>query len=208
MPSTQLEITALIDRRCRELGLTRVELIKNCCYRNVAKGLRRLEQLRSGDLSTTIGLIERLPQALHVPDSAVTQAIDLTRGQLHDAHDTAWRAAFKPYAVILTDRSVPQPIFVAAVIGVDRLLRIDFEPELRPVGYAHAALKSVRNRLLEFRSDQLPAFGRPIGVVINFGPDYSVRFDLSGKVMETVTRAHRPGKAVFENEKGRSTGGK
>jgi hypothetical protein len=123
MPGAQLEITALIDRRCRELGLTRADLIRNCGYSNVAKGLRRLEQLRSGDLSTTAGLAERLPDALGVPDNAVTAAIERTRKQLCDAEDAAWRAAFKPHAVILTERSVPQPIFVAAVIGVDRLLR-------------------------------------------------------------------------------------
>jgi hypothetical protein len=34
---------------------------------------------------------------------------------------------FQPHAVILTERSVRQPIFVAAIIGVERLLRVDFD---------------------------------------------------------------------------------
>jgi hypothetical protein len=34
---------------------------------------------------------------------------------------------FRPHGVILTERSVPQPIFVAAIIGAERLLRVDFD---------------------------------------------------------------------------------
>ena len=34
---------------------------------------------------------------------------------------------FQPHAVILTERTGPQPIFVAAIIGVERLLRVDFD---------------------------------------------------------------------------------
>lgn len=34
---------------------------------------------------------------------------------------------FRPHAIIATDRSVPSPIFVAALIGVEKILRIDFD---------------------------------------------------------------------------------
>ena len=39
--------------------------------------------------------------------------------------EAEWRAAFQPHAIIATDRSVPSPIFVAALIGVEKILRID-----------------------------------------------------------------------------------
>ena len=34
---------------------------------------------------------------------------------------------FRPHGVILTERSVSQPIFVAAIIAAERLLRVDFD---------------------------------------------------------------------------------
>ena len=43
-----LAIEALVSRRCDELGLSHKELIRRCGYKNVSKGLRRLEQLYAG----------------------------------------------------------------------------------------------------------------------------------------------------------------
>jgi hypothetical protein len=87
---------------------------------------------------------------------------------------------FTPHALILTERSVPQPTFVAAVIGVERLLRVDLDAAAAPVTFAGQALRAVRRRLAQWGSDQLPAFGRPIGVVVNYGPDRAVAFDMDG----------------------------
>src|ERR1700730_618424 len=41
-----------------------------------------------------------------------------------EARDKIWRENFRPHAIILTERTVPSPIFVAAMIGVENLLRI------------------------------------------------------------------------------------
>ena len=99
-------------------------------YKNIAKGLRRLDELLAGELNKTRDLIRALPAALDVPTEVVKQAIEETRRQIAEAQEAArqareaaWRAAFRPHAIILTERTVPQPIFVASIIGVERLLR-------------------------------------------------------------------------------------
>jgi hypothetical protein len=46
---------------------------------------------------------------------------------LLESAEAAWRAAFRPHAVIMTDRERPEPLFVAAIIGVNVLLRVDFD---------------------------------------------------------------------------------
>jgi hypothetical protein len=54
----------------------------------------------------------------------------------------------------------------------------------------------IRRRLSEFSSksgripDALPAFGRPIGVIVNYTPDRAIRFDLDGNALEILPRAH------------------
>jgi hypothetical protein len=196
MPNTQqpmLAINALVTRRAKELGLGPVELVRRCGYKNVTKGLRRLEQLRGGDFKRSVGLIGMLPPALGVPVDVVKKAVEDTQRYLEESAEAAWRAAFKPHAVITTDQERPQPLFIAAFIGVNVLLRVDFDPTSSPVTYVSQALDGVRQRRQRWRGNSLPAFGRMNGFIVNFSPDSAVRFDLDGNAIEIFDQAYRIG---------------
>jgi hypothetical protein len=106
-----------------------------------------------------------------LPADVVQKAIDDTTRQLHEAREAAWRASFRPHAIILTDRKIPQPIFVPALIGVDELLRIDFPPAANPELYPDLAIEGIRTKLARWNrnfnrrkglgSYQLPALVTP-----------------------------------------------
>jgi len=96
---------------------------------------------------------------------------------------------FQPHAIIVTERSIPSPIFVAALIGVEKILRIDFNLSLPEETYVHQALAQI--------PEQTIAFGKPIGVTVNYAPDRAVRCDLKGNPIETFTSAVQCGKASF-----------
>src|SRR4029078_6912651 len=128
--------------------------------------------------------------------------VEATQRQLHEAQEAAWRAAFRPHAVILTEKDRPEQIFIAAIIGVDRLLRVDLDPTEGEVTYIDQALRGIRQKLARWNSKvdvsavglgvlPLPCFGRPVGVIVNYTPDRAVRFDLSGQPIEVLDRAHR-----------------
>jgi hypothetical protein len=51
----------------------------------------------------------------------------------------------------------------------------------------------IRSRTAEL----IPAFGKPVGFVINYSPDKAVRFDRNGQPIETQDEAVRPGTAVL-----------
>jgi hypothetical protein len=108
----------------------------------------------------------------------------------------AWRAAFRPHAVVLTERERPQPLFVAALIGVDVLLRIDFDLTADPITFQKQARDGLRDKLARWHGC-LPAFGRPIGLIVNYGPDRAIRYDLKGNEVELFDRAYRLGMAEF-----------
>jgi hypothetical protein len=130
LPDTQeqtLAISALVGRRCKELGLSGVELVRRCGYKNISKGLRRLEQLHAGDFKRSVGMVRMLLAALGVPVDVVKGTVEETQRYLLESAEAAWRAAFRPHAVIMTDRERPEPLFVAAIIGVNVLLRVDFD---------------------------------------------------------------------------------
>ncbi len=157
-----------------------------------------MQELLAGDVVKTKTLIEALPAALDLPKDVIQGAIQVTQQQLDGrerqrqaAQDAAYRHDFKPHAIILTERTRPLPFFVAAIIGVERLLRVDFHETANPITFFHLALGGLKVKLAEWRSDQLPAFGRPTGIAVNYTPDFSVRFDLSGTPLEISHSAYR-----------------
>jgi len=58
------------------------------------------------------------------------------------------KQTFQPHAIILAERTVPSPIFVAALIGVDRILRINFDPDQPPVTYIRQAMAGIDPTML------------------------------------------------------------
>ena len=159
---SDLAITALIRSRMTELGLSRGEFAKRLGYKNVAKGIRRIDGLCEGDIEGTKQFLDVLPRALETSAETVKRALDQTVRELElaekqeaEARDKIWRENFRPHAIILTERTVPSPIFVAAIIGVEKLLRIDLDLTQGPVSF----MRQVLDRLPE----GVPAFGKPVG---------------------------------------------
>ena len=58
-------------------------------------------------------------------------------------------------------------------------------------------------QVLDRLPDQVPAFGKPIGFVINYSPDKAVRFDSTGQPIAVLDKAVRPGTAVLTRLGGR-----
>lgn len=106
------------------------------------------------------------------------QAIEDTKRHFKEAEESAYRASFIPHAIIATARKIPQPIFVAAVIGVDRLLRIDFENTEDPTTFIKPALDGVKHKCARWGCNHIPAFEQPTSVILNYSPDHAVGFDL------------------------------
>jgi hypothetical protein len=193
---SDLAIATLIRSRTTELGLSCGEFAKRLGYKNLAKGIRRIDALCEGDIEGTKQFLDALPQALETSAETVQLALDQTVRELElaekqeaEARDKIWRENFRPHAIILTERTVPSPIFVAAMIGVEKLLRIDLDLTQGPVSFVRQAV----DRLPE----GVPAFGKPIGFVINYSPDKAVRFDRNGQPIAILDKAVRPGTAVL-----------
>ena len=195
--SPQLPIQKLISDRCQVLGLKRADLIRRSGFKNEAKGSRRLKALLAGDFDSSRGLIAGLPAALEIPAYVVMKAIEESKTLISAVKDYQWRLTFKPHAIILTERKVPKPIFIAAMIGMERLLRVDFDLNQGPLTFVQQAIEGVRCKLLEWNGVALPAFGQPIGFVVNYGPDRALRFDLTGKPAEIFPKAYCIGQALL-----------
>jgi hypothetical protein len=183
-------IRQLIEDRCRTLNISRRHLIRRAGYENTGKGLRRLDELLAGELRTT-RTYRTAPAALDVAPELVTLAISETDRQRRAEQERAYRAAFKPHAIILTENNRSSHITFAAITGADRQLRIDFEPGSNRMTYIRQALREVRQR------GGVRFYGKAVGVIVNYSPDHAIRFDLDGNAVEVLPRAYEPGQLMF-----------
>jgi hypothetical protein len=193
---SDLAIATLIRSRMTELGLSRGEFVKRLGYKNIAKGIRRIDVLCEGNVEGTKQFMDVLPQALETSAEIVTLALDQTVQEIElaeqqeaGARDKIWRENFCPHAIVLTERTVPSPIFVAAIIGIEKLLRIDLDATQGPVSFVRQVLDRI--------PEGVPAFGKPMGFVINYSPDKAVRFDSNGNQSQCWIRQSVQGPPFF-----------
>lgn len=95
------------------------------------------------------------------------------------------KPSFIPHAIILTEFSVPRPIFAAAMIGADNYKRIDFEPNSQPLSYVDQILKKL--------PVGVPCFGLTTGFVINYSPEKAIQFDKAGTPVATLSNIQKLG---------------
>jgi hypothetical protein len=191
----------LIETRRAGLGLRRGELARRCGFRNISKGLRRIENVCNGDLASpgAKGVIVALPAALESEASEVEKAVKETaaiitraREEEEAKREAAWRASFAPSAYLVGTESRPSSITIYGFGGgAERWLRIPLDLSQPPVTFMPQALTVVR------RTPTVTFFGPTKGFVVNYTPDRAVQFDTDGNVIASFDNAYRPGEVEF-----------
>ena len=169
MARTDLPLPKLIEGRTRQLGLRRSELVARCGYKNITKGLRRLDEVNTGNLERAAGLLKGLPVGLELAPEVVQRAVDETIWQIAAEEDARWRASFEPAAYLLGTSNRPSQIWAFGISGgADRWLKIPLDLTLGPESFAYQALSVVR------RTPQVQFFGPTTGFIVNYTPDLSL----------------------------------
>ena len=113
--------------RAKALGLSRTDLVRRSGYRDLNSGQRALtELLQTGIVPSFIEM--KLAGVLEVDQEFLDTVLLATARQLHDearsrilAREDSYRAAFRPHLQVQTERRVPSPIFIAALLSTKRL---------------------------------------------------------------------------------------
>src|ERR1700681_2601966 len=92
---SDLAIATLIRSRMIELGFSRGEFAKRLDYKNIAKGIRRIDALCDGDIEGTKQFLDVLPQALETSAETLKRALDQTVRELELAEKQAAEARDK-----------------------------------------------------------------------------------------------------------------
>jgi len=194
-----LAIEKLIVDRCQALGLSRSDLVRRAGFKNVAKGLRRLDELCAGEMKLTVSLIVGLPAALELPTGAITDTMRQTVQQLDEVariaeekREAVWRATFRPCAYLLGTETRPSQITIYGMTGgSERWLKIPLDLSQSAVTFASQAFA------VAGRTPVVTFFGKTIGFIVNYTPDCAVRFDLNGNPVEAFDHAYEPGNVTI-----------
>ncbi len=195
----QLPIETLIMERSAALKLRRSDLVHRAGFKNVAKGLRRLDELCAGELKTTASLIVGLPVALELPIEVIAAAIRQTEQQIAEARriaeqeeEAACRAQFQPCAFLVGTTDRPSSISIYGFSGgADKWLKIPLDISQPPITFAAQALEVAR------RTPFVQFFGATTGFIVNYDPDNAIHFDLDGNPVEVLNHAYQPGEVTL-----------
>jgi hypothetical protein len=196
MSRTTSPVRSLVERQSKVLRIRRSELARRCGFKNIDKGIRRIEALCGGDLDSLSAhkIVKALPIALEVGEDDVDLAVRETayliaQGKQIAAaeREIAWRGSFKPQAYLCGTQARPSSITMYALSGgPERWLKIPLDCSRPPVTYATQALVVVHN------TPTVPFFGPTTGFIVNYTPDCAVKFDVNGDPVEILGRAYCP----------------
>ena len=209
---TKLPLAELIECRLRQLGLTPQALGFRLGYSNPAKAGGRVYALCEGHLDNrkSRAAFVRLADALELPADQVRHVIKLTRESLAEqkrnadeqkqkevhAKEIAWRAEFKPHAVIITERRIPSQItFCALAGGPEALLIIPLDLSQPPITFIRQAVAGLPRKAPVGTDGRryIRFFGEPLGLIINYSPDHALHCDLEGNPIKWLSAAYRVG---------------
>lgn len=193
-----------IADRANALGLTRRELVERLGYRDrLAKGHKVLAEI------LLTGMVPRdctsLAAALEI-DETVLDAVLYTTARQQEAErqqrllarESVYLDRFVPHLQIKTERRIPSPIFVAALLTADRLRIVYLHNDINSIEEAdrdeivqHAILKHYRDS-----SGHVPAFGRVEGYYFvrfaGFGSvDFGIPYDCFGSRIGSLMKVRR-----------------
>jgi hypothetical protein len=180
-------LNELIISRIKDLGLSRRDFICRLGYQNIPKGERRLRSLEAGDLSLAKKMKVAIASASQVPVGAVEEAISAEWDARRRRDDEAYRATFRPHAVLRTTQSIPSPITIAGLINAEKGLFVSVPEDIAADQYAGFVAESL--------PEGVPCYGRVTGFVLNYSPDHAVEFDLTGNPIREFDRAVRVGQS-------------
>jgi hypothetical protein len=201
--------------RSRVLGISRTELVHRLGYQNIGSGHRALtEVLLTGAVTSHVA--KYLAQALEAEDVLVEAVIGATTRQKRDEarrrrveSERAYLASFRPHLQVQTQRAVPSPIFVAALLTVARL-RIIALPDEALIANEEARDGIIKTIIIDHwreHGGRVPAFGGITGYVLVLvagygGFDFGLPFSITGDRAGAMLKIERLGTATLGTRRG------
>lgn len=190
-----------LARQCATHGIRRGQIPELLQLSNVNKALRRFDALVAGGLHDE-DLIDRIRRCEPLGGDAFEEALAETRHQIAvDEQERALheelqrRAAFRPHLWVIHENRVPSPIFVVAMLGIDRFKRIELPDEIAALthtGHIMMEIASMLNERLKDPKYLSSPFGKPKQILYRDAYDHSYVYDVAERRFTDEQHKHPP----------------
>jgi len=180
----QTAVRNLVHQRLEELKLSPRTVIERLGYRNINRGLCRLEALCS-HAHATAEFIERLATALALPLGALQRACAETRQALRDEREQAARERFRPFLSVETAGPRTMGLVIAA-LAWSTIKQIQLPKDI-PSWKLDDQLQHIRQLIATHHQREegmVRGFGSITGYVYHQTFDHRIAFSVRGDVMD------------------------
>jgi hypothetical protein len=207
-------IGRLILEHTRSLSISRTELARRLGYRNISNGHKALaEALKTGTVPAHMR--KHLATALKLDDPVIESVIESTSRQRRDewrarllASEREHMARFQPHLRTETARTVPQPIYIAALIGTARLRLVEVPSEIWEASVDERNL--LVNQVIQYHYRAHKEHVVPFGAILSYTlvtmpgylVDFGYPFDTAGNPAGPMQPVKRLGEATLGVKRG------
>ncbi len=202
-------ISRFIIERARTLGLSRKDIAIRLRYLDIGKAHRALDAaLATG--TVPLHMRRHLANGLETDDAVLDAVIAATLRQQQDEgrarlldRERQYAASFRPHLRAETERAIPQPIFIAALLTTSRLRHVELSDEAWTAGpdrRDQLVKEAIRRHYREQRG-QIPAFGSIVGytqvVMAGYVVDFGFPYDTAGEPVGPLQAVKRLGEGTL-----------
>lgn len=202
-------ISRFIAQHARMAGFSRRDIARRLGYHDIGKAHRALDDaLTTGTVPPHMRtyLADALEVDAAVLDPVMTATLrqqqDEARARTRD-RERAYAARFRPHLRAETERVVPQPIFIAALMTTARLRHVELSDETwsaKPERRDQLIKKAIQDHYGEHHG-HVPAFGMIVGyvavVMAGYLVDFGFPFDTAGGPAGQLQAVKRLGEATL-----------
>ena len=199
IPRFSTSIAREIEQKRLEAGLRKEDLIRKMGYMNISEGLHRYDAFLNGKIYQP-DLLKEFPNVLPISAERVMELYIIGKNELsakieNFSHMKEQKSSgkFIPHGIIDTELSIPNPIFIAAIIGVEKLKRVDIDLSKPVSTYPSQVIAEISKRITY--NGKIICFGKPTGFTINYSPNRAIQYDLEGNPIKEYNHAIRLGQA-------------
>jgi hypothetical protein len=204
-----------IVARAQALGLSRTDLVRRLGYTDLNSGHRALGEFILTGITPTF-IEKKLAHALEGDQGLLDAVLVATARQIRDeagtrilAREDAYRAAFRPHLQIQTERSIPSPIFIAALMTTKRLRLVAVPDDTFSAGEDERD-RTIKMTIISHYHEQqghVSAFGAITGYVLVLlpgyaGTDFGLPYDCHGDPAGPMRTVKRLPEAILGTKRG------
>jgi hypothetical protein len=203
-----MNINELINTYLADNKENKIDLVKKMGYKNIAKGLRRLESCLT-QARVNNNFLNQLAHVTALDIKVIEEALSITQNEIRQKEIENLKINFKPHIKINHELKRPTNITAVAFIGEKQFKEIPFPKSITKDSLWNQ-IEEVRKMIHQHQittEGKCSLFGRITGYLYFYQFDEWIEFSTDGQIMEYYSGDYEQPKTILKIGNKRIEGG-